>query len=303
MFAFFQTVSAILVPIFVISAMFNVGLTQRPTKIVEHLRVNWGFFLRMVVTNLIIVPALMVFALEIFEVSPAYSAGLIIFAVAAGAPFLIKLTALSEHDMALGATTLMVLMAATVALMPFLLPALIEGVQVDAWAVTKALVMQQVAPMILGMLILEFIPKVAAWIQPIVAKVSNLSMWAMIVTIFIGYAPAMLDVELWLALILGVVVLALSFLVGYMMGDGKDQLSDLGGLATAQRGTASAVIVAAQNFEDPVVLVFITILNTVCFVGLIAIAKALSKDNKVSPLTPAAADNPCTDPRITKIPA
>lgn len=76
MFAFFQTLSAILVPVFVISAMFNVGLTQRPTKIIEHLRVNWGFFLRMVVTNLIIVPALMVFALEIFEVSPAYSAGL-----------------------------------------------------------------------------------------------------------------------------------------------------------------------------------------------------------------------------------
>ena len=203
--------------------------------------------------------------------------------------------------MALGATTLMVLMAATVALMPFLLPALIEGVQVDAWAVTKALVLQQVAPMILGMLILEFIPKLAAWIQPIVAKVSNLSMWAMIVTIFIGYAPAMLDLELWAALLLGVVVLALSFLVGYMMGDGKDHLSDLGGLATAQRGTASAVIVAAQNFDDPLVLVFITILNTVCFVGLIALAKALSKDNKVSPLFPIPADNPRTDPRLKNL--
>lgn len=58
----------------------------------------------MVVTNPIIVPALMVFALEIFEVSPAYSAGLIIFAVAAGAPFLIKLKPLSEHDMAFGAS-------------------------------------------------------------------------------------------------------------------------------------------------------------------------------------------------------
>lgn len=297
MLDFFKAAAAILIPIFVVSSMLNVGLTQRPTKIVGHLKRNRAFFARMVVTNLLLVPALMVFAIELVELDPAYAAGLIVFSVSAGAPFMIKLTQTSQHDLALGATVLMVLMVATVVLMPLLLPLLIEGVSVDTGAIIVALLKQMVAPMVIGMVLLEWLEPVAAPLQPIVAWVANISLYGMIVAILVGYLREMTDPQLWLATAVGMVVLALGFFVGFMMGDGHDHLKDLGGLGTAGRGTAAAMIVAAENFTDPRVMVIITIVNTLNVIGLVAVAKYLSRDNKFTPHDPIAADRPQRRPR------
>lgn len=154
----FKLIASWLVPLFVVTSMLNVGLTQKPSRILHHLR-NYRFLVRMVATNLIIVPALMVFTLQLVPVEDAYAAGLIVFSLAAGAPFLIKLTAASEHDLALGATVLMVLMAATVALMPILLPLLIEGLAVDSLGIVRTLLLQMIAPMLVGMAIAEWLDR------------------------------------------------------------------------------------------------------------------------------------------------
>jgi hypothetical protein len=76
-----------------------------------------------------------------------------------------------------------------------------------------------------------------------------------------------------------------------MMGDGRDNLKDVGGPGTAQRGTAAALIVATQNFDDARVLIIITIVNTLGIVLLIAAAKAMARDNSRAPL-PVVADPP-----------
>ena len=110
---FFGQVASVGVPIFVISSMLNVGLTQKPQKLLGHLR-NWHYLVRMIVVNLLVVPALMLLAITIVDLDTVYAAGLMLFSMCAGAPFLIKLTMASENDLALGATVLMVLMVATV---------------------------------------------------------------------------------------------------------------------------------------------------------------------------------------------
>lgn len=282
---------AFLVTVFVLTSMLNVGLTQKPSKILGHLD-NRGFLASMVLANLVVVPALMVFALELVPLAAPYVAGLLIFSLAAGAPFLIKLTAVSEHDISLGATVLMVLMLATVVVMPVLLPLMLEGVTVDAFAITKALLLQMIAPMLVGMVIAQLLDRFNALIQPWVAKLSNIALYGLIACLLIGYSPQLLDLELWKAIAVGLVVLLVGFYVGYMMGDGTDRLKDIGGLGTGQRGTAAAMIVAGQNFDDPRVLLVITIVNVLGIVLLIAAAKSLSKDNAFSPLDPIAADRP-----------
>lgn len=75
MTAFFRHVASLAVLMFVISSMLNVGLTQRPSMIMDHLA-NWHYLVRMVLVNLIVVPALMAFALELVPLKPAYAAGL-----------------------------------------------------------------------------------------------------------------------------------------------------------------------------------------------------------------------------------
>lgn len=291
MTAFFQQASGYLVILFVVSSMLNVGLTQKPSRILTHLR-NRQFLIAMLVVNLIVVPAVMIFALRIVPVAPHYEIGLILFGVAAGAPFLIHLTKTSQRDLALGATVLMVLMVGSVLTMPILLPFLIDGITVSAWDIIAPMLVQIILPMVVGMLMLQFLESFTAIIQPWIAKISNIALYALIIAVVVGYAQALMDPEIWVALGVGFVVLILAFFIGFMMGDGHDQLKDVGGLGTAQRGTASALIVASSTFDDPRILVIVTVLNILVVIVLILAAKWLSPDNRFSLLTPVAADAP-----------
>jgi BASS family bile acid:Na+ symporter len=60
-----------------------------------------------------------------------------IFCLGAGAPFLIKLTQTAEHDLALGAAVMMVLMIVTVPYVPLVLPLVLSGVSVNAMAIAR----------------------------------------------------------------------------------------------------------------------------------------------------------------------
>ena len=99
MFEFFRTIVGIAVPVFVITTMLNVGLTQKLSEIIGYLR-DWPFVLRMLAANFIVVPLVMLLILRITSLAPAQQAGLLVFSLGAGAPFLIKLTEIAKHHSA-----------------------------------------------------------------------------------------------------------------------------------------------------------------------------------------------------------
>lgn len=295
----FQTIGSWGVLVFVISSMLNVGLTQKPAKLVRHLH-NRAFLLRMLLLNFIVVPALMISLTQILPLEPIYAAGLVIFSLAAGAPFLIKLTSVSQSDIALGATVLLVLMITSVVVLPAVLPLVLEGVTVDVWAIVEALVVQMLLPLVAGMMLLQVAEPFVSVIQPWVARLSNIALYVMVIAIVLGYLPSMADIELWKALGAGMLVLLLALFLGWTMGDGHGHLMEVGGLGTAQRNTAASLIVAQGSFEDPRVLVVIVLLNTFGVIMLIAAAKLMSKDNRFDFLLPVAADVPQRSPSMTQ---
>lgn len=290
-FDFFQAVGGYAVTVFVVTSMLNVGLTQKPSRLRRHLD-NEAFLLRMLLLNFVVVPALMIAAVHVVDLEPVYAAGLLVFSLAAGAPFLIKLTDVSDSDISLAATVLLLLMVASVVVLPLSLPLVIEGLTVDAWAIARALVLQMIVPLVVGMVLLEVAEQLVAHVQPWVARISNIALYMLITAIVLGYLPAMRDPELWKAIAVGMLVLVLALFLGWTMGDGHGHLQEVGGLATAQRGTAAALIVAQGNFDDSRVLVVITLLNTFGIVLLIVAAKLMSRDNTFDFLLPEAADVP-----------
>lgn len=287
MYDFFQNLSDIFLPIFILGTMFNVGLTQRPSNLLANLR-NWHFLLRMVVANFLIVPALMVALVAVTDYDPALKVGLLTMACCAGAPFLIKLTQTANHDIALGATVMMVLMVCTVAFAPVLLPIVIEGVSVDAGEIAWALIRQLLAPIAIGMIFAQFLTNLANTIQPWVARIGNYALYGVLITAIIGNWPNLSDMFGTGAILGGLVVIALGFWIGYMLGDGHDRLSDVGALGTGQRNTAAAMIIASQNFDNPDTFVLVTIVNTLGIVMLLAFATVLSKDKVPRLVDPAA---------------
>ena len=280
MFEFFRSLVQIVAPIFVVSTMLNVGLTQKLSDITRHLT-NYPFVLKMLLANFVFAPLVMILLLYLAPFDPALKAGLLIFSLCAGAPFLIKLTQTAKHEMALGAAVMMLLMVVTVVYTPIVLPMVLSGIGVDAWAVAKSLLLQLLVPIAVGMLAAQFLPDFAKRVQPWVGWIGNIALYTLVGSTLIGYFPNMVGILGTGAILVGLVFVAAAFGMGYMMGAGKDHLQDVGGLATAQRNTAAGVIIAVQNFTDPNVLVMLTLANMLGIVMLLLIAKVLSRDNKV----------------------
>lgn len=288
---FFQAAIGWLTPIFVISAMLNVGLTQKPANIFQHLR-NWQYLARMALVNFVVVPALMIFFVGVFGIEEPYAIGLVIFSAATGAPLLIKLTARSQNEIAAGATVQMVLMIGTVFIMPVLLPLIIEGVSVDSWAIASGLIMQMILPLALGMVVLTVAEHFTAIIQPWIARISNIALYTMLVATILGNLNALGDLRMWAAIGTGILALLVAFFVGHNTGLGKETDSQIGALGTAQRNTAAAVIVAQSNFADPLVLLTTVLLNTIMMFILLFVATLMSKDIQMALLEPIEADPP-----------
>lgn len=289
-FEVFRQVSGILVTAFVVSSLFNVGLTQKPSRFRAHL--SEGHFLsRMVLANLVLVPAVMMLAVTVVNLEPVYAAGLLIFGLSAGAPFLIALTRESKSDISLAATVMTVLILGTVVLMPLLLPRVVEGISVDVWAIISALLLQMILPMLVGMVVRQGAVALAAAIQPWVARISSVTLYGLLAAMIVGHLPEMVDPELWKAIATGLVVILISLFIGYMMDDGHNHLKKVGALATAQRNTAAAMIVAGSNSGDPRAVVVVTLVNTLGLLVLMGAAKAMSRDAEFL-LTPIGADIP-----------
>jgi BASS family bile acid:Na+ symporter len=274
---FFQNIVGLLVPVFVVSTMLNVGLTQRPSEIAKYLR-HRRFILRMLIANFVLVPLFMVLILRFTPFDPAVDAGLLVFALCAGAPFLIMLTKAAGHDLALAAAVMMLLMVLSVGYVPLVLPMLLPGASVGAWAIARPLLLQMIAPLAFGMLAVRFLPRYSIAVQPLVGRLARVALYAVLAATLIGYFRSMLEIGVG-AILVVIVAVAAAFGFGYWAGGGRDHLEDVGGLGTAQRNTAAGFIIAIQNFDDPSVLVILTVANTVGILMLLFLARTLRHDN------------------------
>lgn len=278
MYEFMIRLSQLALPVFIFLTMANVGLTQDPARIARYWR-NWPFYLKMFVANFMAAPLAMWTLLHFWPLPIEYKAGLAVFSLVAGAPFLIKLVATSDHDLALGAATMMLLVVGTVVVVPLLLPVVLPELSVNGAALAWTLIRQLLLPMAAGALLAHFAPRWNAWIQPWVARGGNIALYVVLAATLIGYLPQMAPILRSGALVLGLLFILIAFGIGYLAGKGQDHLEDVGALATAQRNTAAAMLIATSSFENPTVFVLITLVNTIGIVVLIGLAKMLKGDN------------------------
>ena len=278
MFGLLIQISQVALPIFILATMLNVGMTQDVRRIVEHWR-NWPFILKVLLANFIGAPLAMWLLLHFWPMPLTFKAALLLFSLSAGAPMLIKLTAVSGHDLALGASTMMLLVLATLAIVPVALPLLLPELSVDGRALAWMLVRQLLVPMVLGAWLAYFAPSLNSLFQPWIRRIGNIALYVLLVSIIVGYLPAMMPIIRSGALILGMIFILVAFGLGWLAGYGQDHLEDIGGLATAQRNTAASMLIASGGFTDPDVFVLITLVNTLGLALLIVIAKGLKRDN------------------------
>lgn len=243
--------------VFVLGTIASMGLSLTIKQITGPLR-NWRFLLMAVLANFVIAPIAAFLLIRVFSLDEPLAIGLLLVALAAGAPGLPKMAEFAKLDKAAATSLMVLLVVLTIIVMPIALPLLVSGISVTFWDIASGLVYLILIPLALSLFVRARYPEVATHYQPYFAQASTYSLLAlmvlMIVLNFSNVIGLLGSGGLLASLILVVVTIAGGFLLGKVSGaDAWVQA-----LGAGQRNIAAAMVVATLNFgSDEVVMVVV----------------------------------------------
>jgi len=280
----FQAVVPIAMLAFVISSMLGMGLGLSVGEIFAPLR-NARLVAVALVANFIVLPVGAIALGRVVGLDEPFAIGLLLLASAAGAPFVPKLAQLARGSIAFGVGVMVLLMVVTVGYLPLALPVLLPGVTVDPFKIARSLFLLMLLPLAIGLAGRAKLPALAARIKPFLDRVSSLSLVVLMVAITGANLRNVLSVFGTGGIIAGLLLIALGFGAGWLLGGpGRDTRSVLA-LGTAQRNIAAALVVAS-GFADPKVVVMVVVVAIVGLFILMPTARLLSR--KATPALVAA---------------
>ena len=251
-----QVLSNIFTLVFVVGSMLALGLSLTMQQITGPLR-DVNLVVRVLLANFVLVPLLAYLINLVIPMDEPLSIGLILLATAAGAPFLPKLVQMAKGEVATGVGLMVLLMVTTVIYVPLVLPLLLPGVSVNPLDIASSLVVLMLIPLGIGLFIKARYPETAAGLQPTFAQAANVGLLGLVVTMLLLNWRTVLGTVGSGAILAALIFVVLSFVIGYFLAPATTR-STLG-LGTAQRNIAAAMVVAADNFTDPNVLIMVLV--------------------------------------------
>lgn len=266
--------SNIAVVFFVVSSTLAVGLSLTVGQIVAPLK-NIRLVALSLTANFVLAPLAAFGLWKAFGLDEPLGIGLLLCGLAAGAPFLIKLAEFAKADMAFAVGLMVLLMVATVGYVPLVLPVFVAGTAVNPARIAVSLVVLMLIPLAAGLALRARGPGIAARFRPVIGKVSTLSMILVIVLTIAAHFNSVLSVFGTFGILAAFVYTVICAGIGWLLGGSAAR--DVLALGTAQRNAAAAFVVAGQNFDDPKVVVMITVVLTVEFLMLLPFARRLAR--------------------------
>ncbi len=272
--AFFSSVAALSGLLFVVGSMLGTGLSLSVGQIVRPLK-NVPLVILALVANFVLVPLLAYGITKLLPLDEPLEIGLIVLSTVAGAPFLVKEVQAAKGDIALGVGLMFLMMVVTIAYVPLVLPRLLSGVEVDAWAIAKSLIVTMLVPIVVGLLWKSHSEESAKRWAPLMNKVSGVSLLLLLVTglgLNISNIISLIGSWGFLALIIFVIG---SLAIGFALGGRDPATRSVLGLGTAQRNVAAAILVTTLNFSGTMTLPYVLVAAILLPVILIPIARLL----------------------------
>ncbi|GAT00598.1 bile acid:sodium symporter family protein [Mycolicibacterium fortuitum] len=266
--------SNIAVVFFVVSSTLAVGLSLTVGQIVAPLK-NIRLVALSLTANFVLAPLAAFGLWKAFGLDEPLGIGLLLCGLAAGAPFLIKLAEFAKADMAFAVGLMVLLMVVTVGYVPLVLPVFVAGTAVNPARIAVSLVVLMLIPLAAGLALRARGPGIAARFRPVIGKVSTLSMILVIVLTIAAHFNSVLSVFGTFGILAAVVYTMICAGIGWLLGGSAAR--DVLALGTAQRNAAAAFVVAGQNFDDPKVVVMITVVLIVEFLMLLPFARRLAR--------------------------
>jgi len=260
---------------FVLSSMLSMGLGLTLGEIATPLR-SVRRVVMSLLANFVLVPLVALGLAALLRLDEPFGVGLLLLGSAAGAPFLPKLTQLAKGNLAFAVGLMVLLMVITVGFLPLVLPLLLSGVSVDSAKIARSLFLLMLLPLAAALVVKARFPAAAARTRPILDRISNLSLilfTLLLITVNLNNVLAVFGTR---AILAGLLFIIISFGIGWLLGGPEPDARRVLALGTAQRNIAAAIVVAAQSFEDPKVVVMVIVVAIVGLLILMPLSRRLA---------------------------
>jgi bile acid:Na+ symporter, BASS family len=263
--------------VFVLSSMLAAGLGLTVAQITASLR-NVRLVAMSLLANFALMPVGAVVLVRVLRLHEPLGVGLVLLGVAAGAPFLPKLAQIANGNVAFAVALMVLLMVVTVGYLPLVLPILLPGISVNPAKIARLLVLLMLLPLAGALAVNAKLPAAAARAKPVFDRLSSLGLILVVVLLVVVTFNNVLSVFGTRAILAGLLLTALGYVVGWGLGGpGADARAVLG-LGTAQRNIAAALEVGSQSFSDPSVVVMVVVVAMVNLLILLPLARLLGRN-------------------------
>jgi BASS family bile acid:Na+ symporter len=261
---------------FVVSSMLSMGLSLTVAQILAPLR-NYRLIVLALLANFVLMPFAALGIAKLLRLDEPLGIALLLLGTASGAPFLPLLARISKGNLAFSVGLMVLLMVATVAYMPLVLPLFLEGVSVDPVKIGRSLVFLMMLPLAIGLLVKSRLSGLAAKVQPSLGRVSLLSLALLIALLLITNIQNVLNLYGTRGVLASILFVAAGAGTGGVLGGPQADTRGVMALGTAQRNIAAALVVGGQNFSDPKVVVMVVLVAIVGLLMLMPLAKYLAR--------------------------
>jgi BASS family bile acid:Na+ symporter len=272
MLAIIQRIADLSLLAFAVSSMLAMGMSERLALVAASVSKPLPVALALAV-NFVVAPLLAVALSRLVPLQPAHATGLLLLGSAAGAPFLPKLAEIAHGNLAYALAVMVLLMTASIVLMPLMLPAIVPGLDVDAWGIAEPLLIILVVPLVIG-----FALGTRDRMAPLLGfarRVANLSFLLLLVLMVALNLRAMLGMFGSFAIATYSLFVLAMVGVGYAVGAADRTTQSVFALCAGNRNVAAALVVSGTSLDDPAVTVMLLAASIVGLLLLLAIARGL----------------------------
>jgi len=160
--------------LFVVTSMLALSFKLSVQQMTQPLK-DIRLVILALVANFVLVPLLALAIIKIFPLDQTLQIGVILLGAAAGSPFIPKLVQGAKGNIPASVGLMFLIMVVSIFYIPIFLPLLLPGVEINPWDIAKSLIVTMLIPLIIGILIKLHSPDVADHWEPVMTKISSVS--------------------------------------------------------------------------------------------------------------------------------
>jgi len=233
--------------VFIVGFIIKLGLGLSVSQIIEPLK-NKKMVILSVIANFIVVPLFTFALLWVFHVPEGVRIGLLLLSIGGGAPFIPIIVQVAKGKVPGAIGLMLLLLVITIFFMPLAVPIIFPGASASVWDIAKSLIFTMLLPLTLALFFKARFSDIAARIQPIIAKLTNISLLVLIVVALFLYTKTIIshagDLPIILLFFLGAMG------IGYCAGGKNRDARLILAVGTGLRNPPVAMLVASQNFSS-----------------------------------------------------